>query len=170
MAGDLGISGTSTLRKQELIFRLLQAQTEQQGHIFSGGFLDIVDEGYGFLRGESFLPGLNDVYVSQSQIRRFGLRTGDYVTGQVRPPKESEKYYGLLRVENVDGLDPETAKNRPYFENLTAIFPNQAIDLEHPTTDMSGRLINLISPIGRGQRGLIVSPPKAGKTFLLKAI
>ncbi len=143
---------------------------ERESAIFTGGILDIVDDGYGFLRGESLLPGPNDVYVSQSQIRRFGLRTGDYVTGQVRPPKDSEKYYGLLRVENVNVLDPEVAKNRPYFENLTAIFPNQMIDLETPSADLSGRLINLISPIGRGQRGLIVSPPKAGKTFLLKAI
>ncbi len=144
---------------------------ERENAIFTGGILEIVDDGYGFLRGESLLPGQNDVYVSQSQIRRFGLRTGDYVTGQVRPPKDSEKYYGLLRVENVNGLDPEVAKNRPYFENLTAIFPNQMIDLETANNvDLSGRLINLISPIGRGQRGLIVSPPKAGKTFLLKAI
>jgi transcription termination factor Rho len=136
----------------------------------TGGILEIVDDGYGFLRGESLLPGRNDVYVSQSQIRRFGLRTGDYVRGQVRAPKESEKYYGLLRVDDVNGLDPETAKQRPYFENLTAIFPHEFIDLETPVADMSGRLINLIAPIGRGQRGLIVSPPKAGKTFLLKAI
>ena len=144
---------------------------ERETAINTGGILEIVDDGYGFLRGERLLPGSNDVYVSQSQIRRFGLRTGDYVRGQVRPPKESEKYYGLLRVEDVNDLDPEAAKNRPYFENLTAIFPNQAINLEvEGTADMSGRLINLISPIGRGQRGLIVSPPKAGKTFLLKAI
>ncbi|MEX2227976.1 MAG: transcription termination factor Rho [Dehalococcoidia bacterium] len=143
---------------------------ERETAITTGGILEIVDDGYGFLRGESLLPGPNDVYVSQSQIRRFGLRTGDYVTGQVRPPKDSEKYYGLLRVETVNGLDPETARNRPHFGDLTAIFPNQLIDLETPSPDLSGRLINLISPIGRGQRGLIVSPPKAGKTFLLKAI
>jgi transcription termination factor Rho len=147
-------------------------QQPQDGRVpvRTGGILEIVDDGYGFLRGESLLPGPNDVYVSQSQIRRFGLRTGDYVTGEVRSPKESEKYYGLLRVETTNGLDPEAAKQRPYFENLTAIFPNQLIDLETPSADLSGRLINLISPIGRGQRGLIVSPPKAGKTFLLKAI
>ena len=145
-------------------------QAERDAAINTGGILEIVDDGYGFLRGERLLPGNNDVYVSQSQIRRFGLRTGDYVRGQVRPPKDSEKYYGLLRVEDVDGVDPETAKNRPHFENFTAIFPNEMIDLETPSPDMSGRLINLISPIGRGQRGLIVSPPKAGKTFLLKAI
>jgi len=143
---------------------------ERESALTTGGILEIVDDGYGFLRGESLLPGANDVYVSQSQIRRFGLRTGDYVTGQVRPPKDSEKYYGLLRVEHVNGVDPEVAKGRPYFENLTAIFPNEMIDLETPSSDLSGRLINLISPIGRGQRGLIVSPPKAGKTFLLKAI
>ena len=170
LAQELGISGTSTPRKQELIFRLSQAQTEQQGHIFSGGFLDIVDEGFGFLRGESFLPGLNDVYVSQSQIRRFGLRTGDYVTGQVRAPKDSEKYYGLLRVEAVNGLDPDVAKQRPYFESLTAIFPNQRITLETDPRNLSTRLVDLVAPIGRGQRGLIVSPPKAGKTILLKNI
>jgi transcription termination factor Rho len=146
-------------------------EAEKESAIFTGGILEIVDDGYGFLRGESLLPGNNDVYVSQSQIRRFGLRTGDYVRGQVRAPKDSEKYYGLLRVEDVNGLDPETAKARPYFENLTAIFPNELIDLEIPgNPDMTGRLINLISPIGRGQRGLIVSPPKAGKTFMLKAI
>jgi transcription termination factor Rho len=170
LAHDLGISGTGTLRKQELIFRLLQAQTEQQGNIFSGGFLDIVDEGFGFLRGDSFLPGLNDVYVSQSQVRRFGLRTGDYVTGQVRAPKDSEKYYGLLRVEAVNGLDPDVAKQRPYFESLTAIFPNKRITLETDPKNLSTRLVDLVAPIGRGQRGLIVSPPKAGKTILLKNI
>jgi transcription termination factor Rho len=145
-------------------------QFDHEGAIIKGGVLEIVDDGYGFLRGESLLPGPHDVYVSQSQIRRFGLRTGDYVRGAVRPPKDSEKYAGLLRVEDVNGIDPETAKNRPYFENLTAIFPNEIIDLETPSPDFSGRLINLIAPIGRGQRALIVSPPKAGKTFLLKAI
>ena len=145
-------------------------QAERETAISTGGILETVDDGSGFLRGETLLPGHNDVYVSQSQIRRFGLRTGDYVRGQVRPPKDSEKYYGLLRVEDVNGLDPEIAKNRPFFENFTAIFPNEMIDLETPVEDLSGRLINLISPIGRGQRGLIVSPPKAGKTFLLKAI
>jgi len=145
-------------------------QAERETALMTGGILEIVDDGYGFLRGESLLPGLNDVYVSQSQIRRFGLRTGDYVTGQVRAPKDSEKYYGLLRVDHINGVEPEVARQRPYFENLTAIFPNQLVDLETPSPDLSGRLINLISPIGRGQRGLIVSPPKAGKTFLLKAI
>ena len=117
MARELNIHGITGLRKQELIFRLLQAQTEQQGNIFSGGILEIVDEGYGFLRQERYLPGPNDVYVSQSQIRRFGLRTGDMVTGQVRPPKDNEKYYGLLRVEAVNGLIPDVAKRRPHFDS-----------------------------------------------------
>src|SRR3972149_9257271 len=121
LARELGISGFSALRKQDLIYRLLQAQAEKEGNIFSGGVLETVEDGDGFLRGESLLPGLNDVYVSQSQIRRFGLRTGDYVTGQVRPPKDSEKYYGLLRVQPVHRFHPEKAKQRPYFENLTAI-------------------------------------------------
>jgi transcription termination factor Rho len=169
LAKDMGLSGYSQLKKQDLIFRLLQVQTEKEGNIFAGGILETVDDGYGFLRGETMLPSINDVYVSQSQIRRFALRTGDYVTGQVRPPKDSEKYYGLLRVEAVNGMDPEEAKQRPHFENLTAVFPNVLVDLE-THDDISGRVINLISPIGRGQRGLVVSPPKAGKTFLLKSI
>ena len=170
IARGLGVSGFSTMAKPDLVFRLLQAQTEQQGHIFSGGILDIVDDGYGFLRSDSLLPSLSDVYVSQSQIRRFGLRTGDYVTGQVRAPKDSEKYYSLLRVEAVNGLDPEVAKARPYFETLTAIFPDKLIRLETTPENLTNRLIDLIAPIGRGQRGLIVSPPKAGKTMLLKNI
>jgi transcription termination factor Rho len=132
--------------------------------------LDIVDDGFGFLRGESLLPGPNDIYVSQTQIRRFGLRTGDYVTGVVRPPKDNEKFFGMVRVESVNALDPEVAKQRPYFEQLTPIFPNRLIDIETVATNLSNRLINLIAPIGRGQRGLIVSPPKAGKTMLLKSI
>jgi transcription termination factor Rho len=152
---------------------VLQAQTEKDGNIFADGVLETMDDGYGFLRGESMLPTVNDVYVSQSQIRRFALRTGDLVTGQVRPPKDSEKYYGLLRVEAVNGLDPEIARQRPAFENLTAVFPDQQIMLEAGRAgmdDLSQRVIDLIAPIGRGQRALIVSPPKAGKTFLLKAI
>ena len=170
MAKELGIAGVSTLRKQDLIFRLLQAQTEQQGNIFRGGVLEIVEDGFGFLRQERYLPGNNDVYVSQSQIRRFGLRTGDMVTGQVRPPKDSEKYYGLLRVEAVNGLDPEVAKKRPHFDTLTAIFPREMLNLETMSSNLTQRLINLVAPIGRGQRGLIVSPPKAGKTTILKHI
>ena len=167
---NIGVFNGAALPKQDLVQRLLSHQADQFGHIFGGGVLDIVDDGYGFLRGESLLPGVNDVYVSQTQIRRFGLRTGDYVTGQVRAPKDSEKYYGMLRVESVNGIDPEVAKQRPYFEQLTAVFPNRMIDLETTPQNLSTRLINLISPVGRGQRGLIVSPPKAGKTMLLKAI
>ena len=170
LARDLGVHGTSTMRKQDLVFRLLQAQTEQQGNIFSGGILDIVDDGYGFLRGPSCLPGPNDVYVSQTQIRRLGLRTGDMITGQIRPPKDSEKYHGLLRVEAVNGLDPEVARRRPYFESQTPIFPTRLLDLETTSDNVTQRLINLVAPIGCGQRGLIVSPPKAGKTTVLKHI
>jgi transcription termination factor Rho len=173
IAKDLGISGYSGMKKQDLVVKVLQAQAEKDGNMFAEGVLQIVDDGYGFLRGESLLPTVNDVYVSQSQVRRFALRTGDRVMGQVRPPKDSEKYYGLLRVEAVNGVDPEVAKQRPHFEDLTAIFPQKLIDLEtgKPGLDsLSQRVINLISPIGRGQRALVVSPPKAGKTFLLKAI
>lgn len=167
---ELGIPGCTTLRKQDLVHRLLQAQAEQQGYLFSGGVLEVVDDGYGFLRKENLLPSGDDVYVSQSQIRRFGLRTGDMVTGQVRPPKDGEKYHSLLRVEAVNSVDPEAAKNRPHFGSLTPVFPNKMINLETLPTNLSTRLLNLIAPIGRGQRGLIVSPPKAGKTVLLKNI
>ncbi len=170
-AKAMGVNGATGLKKQDLIFRLLQAQSEHEGNIFSGGVIEIVDDGYGFLRGETLLPSSTDVYVSQSQVRRFGLRTGDYVTGQVRPPKEGEKYYGLLRVDLVNGMDPEEAKQRPFFENQTAIFPREQFMLEtDDPSNLSGRLIDLISPLGRGQRGLIVSPPKAGKTMLLQSI
>jgi transcription termination factor Rho len=170
MAAGQGISGISRLKKQDLVFRLLRAKAEEQGHIFGGGVLEIVQEGIGFLRSDHLLPGPDDVYVSQSQIRRFGLRTGDTVIGQVRPPKNSEKYFGLLRVEAVNGLDPEAAKRRPTFESLTPIFPTELIDLETSSKVLTTRLINLMAPIGRGQRGLIVSPPKAGKTTVLKQI
>jgi transcription termination factor Rho len=170
IARDLDLSGYSALKKQELIFRLLQAETERQGNIFSAGVLEIVDEGFGFLRHDRALPGANDIYVSQTQIRRFGLRTGDMVSGQVRPPKENEKYYSLLRVEAVNGMDPEAAKRRPNFDNLTPIFPRERYVLETDSKNVTGRLLDLIAPIGRGQRGLIVAPPKAGKTLLLKTI
>ena len=170
MAKELDISGYSRLRKQDLAFRILQAQTEQQGNIFKRGILEIMEDGFGFLRLTSYLPGQSDVYVSQSQIRRFGLRTGDEVVGQVRPPKEGEKYFSLLRVEAVNGLDAETAKRRPHFGDLTPIFPQQMFNLETSPQILSTRLLNLVAPIGRGQRGLIVSPPKAGKTMLLKSI
>jgi transcription termination factor Rho len=170
VAKELGLSGATSLRKQDLVFRILQARAEREGNYFAGGILEIAADGYGFLRSDGLRPNLSDVYVSQTQIRRFALRTGDYVMGTVRPPKDSEKYYGLLRVDAVNGIDPETAKRRPYFEQLTPIFPNELIDLEAGGSDLSSRVINLVAPIGRGQRGLIVSPPKAGKTLLLKTI
>ncbi len=170
MAKEMGISNFTGLKKQDIIMRLLQAHTEQQGNIFCSGTLEIISDGYGFLRQNSFLPGLADVYVSQSQIRRFGLRTGDTVIGQGRPPKNGEKYISLLRVEAINDLDPELAKKRPLFGSLTPTFPDKLIDLEIAPENLSTRLLNLIAPIGRGQRGLIVSPPKAGKTLLLKAI
>jgi transcription termination factor Rho len=170
LAKEMGVSGYASLKKQEVIMRLLQAYTERQGNIFCSGILEIVDDGYGFLRQSSLLPSPTDVYLSQSQIRRFGLRNGDMVVGQGRTPKNGEKYYSLLRIEAVNDVDPELAKNRPHFASLTPTFPNKLINLENSPEDLSTRLLNLIAPIGRGQRGLIVSPPKAGKTILLKSI
>lgn len=170
IARERDIVGYSRLKKQDLILRLLRAQAEEQGHIFGGGVLEIVQDGIGFLRSDHLLPGPEDVYVSQSQIRRFGLRTGDMVIGQVRPPKESEKYYSLLRVEAINGLDPEQSKHRPVFERLTPIFPYEQLRLETKPHIYATRLIDMLAPIGRGQRGLIVSPPKAGKTTILKQI
>jgi len=170
IARERDVSGYSRLKKQDLIFRLLRAEAEGRGFIFGGGVLEIVQEGIGFLRSDHLLPGPEDVYVSQSQIRRFSLRTGDMVVGQVRPPKETEKYFGLLRVEAINGLDPEQSKRRPIFERLTPIFPYQRLTLETKPHIYATRLIDMLSPIGRGQRGLIVSPPKAGKTTILKQI
>lgn len=170
VARDWDIPGYLKLKKDDLILRLLRANAEKQGLELRGGILEIVEDGIGFLRAEHYLPGPEDIYVSQSQIRRFGLRTGDMVIGQVRPPKDSEKYFGLLRVETVNGVDPETAKKRPAFEQLTPIFPEQRFDLETTKNLLSMRFLNLISPVGKGQRGLIVSPPKAGKTTILKDI
>jgi transcription termination factor Rho len=170
MAKAREISGYSSLKKQDLIYKIIQADTEEAGHSFNDGILDIVPDGFGFLRGDRMLPGPDDVYVSQSQIRRFGLRTGDKVWGQIRPPKESERYFSLLRVELINGLDPETARRRPNFDQLTPIFPNEQIKLETEPNILATRVVDLVAPIGRGQRGLIVSPPKAGKTLLLKAI
>jgi len=170
LAKSMEISGYSRLKKEDLILRLLRAKAEQQGYAFGGGVLDIVEDGIGFLRADHYLPGPEDVYVSQSQIRRFELRTGDMVVGQVRPPKENEKYFGLLRVEAVNGLDPEQAKARPVFEKLTPVFPNSRYNLETDPHNLTTRLLDMVAPIGRGQRGLIVSPPKAGKTTVLKHI
>jgi transcription termination factor Rho len=164
------VTGYTRLKKYDLVMRLLRAVAEKQGYIFGGGILEIVQDNIGFLRSDHLLPGPEDVYVSQSQIRRFGLRTGDLVIGQVRPPKDTEKYHGLLKVEAVNGLDPEEAKKRPNFEKLTPIFPNDQLLLETRPNVISTRMIDLLSPIGRGQRGLIVSPPKAGKTTVLKRI
>ena len=170
LAKEANINNFPSLKKSELIFRLLPSRLNDHYTIVSGGTLALADEGYGFLRHDGLKAGVNDVYVSQSQIRRFGLRTGDYVTGQIRPPKDSEKFYGLLRVETINNVDPNVAKLRPSFDDLTPIFPQELINLEAPITGLSGRLLTLMAPIGRGQRGLIVSPPKAGKTLLLKHI
>ncbi len=170
IAKEMGISNYASLKKQDIIMRLLQAHAEQQGNTFCRGILETMADGYGFLRQDTLLPSSTDIYVSQSQIRRFGLRTGDMVAGQGRPPKASEKYSSLLRIEAIDGANPELTKNRPHFTSLTPTFPDKLIDLETSANDLSARLLNLIAPIGRGQRGLIVSPPKAGKTVLLKSI
>ena len=170
MARNKEVTGYSRLKKQDLVFQLLRSQAEAQGFLFGGGVLEIVQDGIGFLRSDHLLPGPEDVYVSQSQIRRFGLRTGDMVVGQVRPPKETEKYFSLLRVEAINGLDPEQSKYRPVFERLTPIFPVEQFRLETEPGIYATRLIDMLSPIGRGQRGLIVSPPKAGKTTILKQI
>jgi transcription termination factor Rho len=173
LAARLGLEfGQYNKRKHDFVYRILESQAEREGQVFRAGVLEILDEGgYGFLRlNENYLASINDVYVSQSQVRRFGLRTGDYVTGTVRAPKDTEKYYSLIRVETINGLEPEVAKRRPHFEQLTAVFPDEMINLETSSDRLSQRIINLIAPIGRGQRGLIVSPPKAGKTFIIKDI
>ena len=170
LAKENRLANYTGLKKQELVMRLLQAHAEQQGNLFCSGILDIMADGYGFLRQSTLLPSSADIYVSQSQIRRFGLRTGDMVVGQGRPAKAGEKYYSLLRVEAINELNPELSRNRPHFGSLTPTFPDQMINLETQAENLSTRLINLIAPIGRGQRGLIVSPPKAGKTVLLKTI
>jgi transcription termination factor Rho len=170
IADGLGVKDSAAMKKDDLVLRVLQSQTEAQGNIFAQGILEVVEDGFGFLRRRTLLPSPEDVYVSSSQIRRFALRTGDFVTGQTRPPKDSEKYFSLLRVEAVNGVDPEVAKRRPHFENLVPVFPDEMFDLEITGANITQRLINLIVPIGRGQRGLIVSPPKAGKTTVLKDI
>jgi len=169
---ELGVVGTSGLRKQELIFKILEAQTEKNGLIFAEGVLEILPDGFGFLRSPSYnyLPGPDDIYVSPSQIRRFDLRTGDTVSGQVRPPKEGERYFALLKVEAVNFENPELIKDKVLFDNLTPLFPNQRFHLETTGDEISMRVMDLITPIGKGQRGLIVSPPRAGKTVLLQRI
>src|SRR5439155_1696228 len=166
------IQGTSGLRKQELIFKILEAQTEKNGLIFAEGVLEILPEGYGFLRAPSYnyLPGPDDIYVSPSQIKRFDLHTGDTVSGQVRPPKEGERYFALLRVEAVNFESPEAAKDKILFDNLTPLYPQEKLNLESKDRCIETRIIDLLCPIGKGQRALITSPPKAGKTILLQKI
>ena len=172
LAEELGIPGLGGLRKQDLIFKLLEAKTEKDGFIFAEGVLEILAEGYGFLRSPdyNYLPGPDDIYVSPSQIKRFDLRTGDTTSGQVRPPKESEKYFALLKIEAVNFENPEVAKHKVFFDNLTPLYPQKRIKLETSPEEVSTRIMDLMTPIGRGQRGLIVSPPKAGKTMLLQKI
>jgi transcription termination factor Rho len=170
LAEQMGVEGYKGFKKQELVESLIRAQAENQGYMFLSGILDIMDEGYGFLRQETLLPGADDVYISSSQIRRFGLRLGDKIKGQARPPKEGEKYFSLLRVDSVNDQDPEQSRARRHFGTLTPTFPDKMFDLETDPHKLSTRLINLVAPIGKGQRGLIVSPPKAGKTMLLKNI
>jgi len=172
LAKDLNINGFSDLRKQELIFKILEAQTAKDGLTFSKGVLEVLPDGYGFLRSSdyNYLPSPDDIYVSPSQIKKFSLRTGDFISGQVRPPKEGERFYALLRVEAVNGLDPEKVRGRTLFDNLTPVYPTNKINLESAPGEYSMRVMDMLSPIGRGQRGLIVSPPKSGKTILLQKI
>lgn len=174
IARDLEISGYSRLRKKELIFEILKVITQREGpkgdNLWAQGVLEILPDGYGFLRPFGFTPSEDDIYVSPSQIRRLDLRTGDRVAGLVRPPKEGERFFALLRVESVNGFDPEAAAQRLHFDALTPIFPQERLTLETEEADTSTRIIDLIAPIGKGQRGLIVAPPKAGKTVLLKKI
>jgi len=172
VARDMNIEALSTLRKSELIFKILEGQTEKNGLIYAEGVLQVLAEGYGFLRSAKFnyLPGPDDIYLSPSQIKKFDLKTGDTISGQVRPPKDNERYFALLKVESVNYNDPEVAKKVTLFDNLTPLYPEEILNLEHSSKNMTTRLINLLSPIGKGQRGLIVSPPRAGKTMILQKI
>ena len=172
LAKELNIDGTAGLRKQELIFRILQGQAEKSGLIFSEGVLETLPEGFGFLRAPeyNYLPGPDDIYVSPSQIRRFDLRTGDTISGQVRPPKSGERYFALIKVEAINFEPPEASKNKSFFDNLTPLYPESRIRLETTKDNPSGRVMDLLTPIGKGQRGLIVSPPRTGKTMLLQSI
>ncbi len=172
LAKDLNIDGFNDLRKQDLIFKILEAQTEKDGLTFSKGVLEVLPDGYGFLRSAdyNYLPSPDDIYVSPSQIKKFSLRTGDFVSGQVRPPKEGERFFALLRVEAVNGIEPNKVRGRTLFDNLTPVYPTKKLDLESAPGEYSMRVMDLLSPIGKGQRGLIVSPPKTGKTILLQKI
>ncbi|HWR72000.1 MAG TPA: transcription termination factor Rho [Nitrospirota bacterium] len=172
MANELNVEGASGMRKQELIFAILQAQTEKNGMIFGEGVLEILPDGFGFLRAPdyNYLPGPDDIYVSPSQIRRFSIRTGDTVSGQIRPPKEGERYFALLKVEAINYEDPEVSRTKILFDNLTPYYPEEKIKLEQSPTDYTTRAMDLITPIGMGQRGMIVAPPRTGKTMLLQAV
>jgi transcription termination factor Rho len=171
-AKNLSVPGYAGMRKQELIFQILKAQTEANGLIFSEGVLECLPEGFGFLRAPdyNYLPGPDDIYVSPSQIRKFDLRTGDTISGQIRPPKDGERYFALIKVEAVNFEHPDVAKDKILFDNLTPLYPNQAFRLETISENLSGRVMDMLTPIGKGQRGLIVSPPRAGKTMLLQSI
>src|SRR6516225_8157993 len=172
IAKELNIPGASGMRKQELIFQILRAQTEKNGLIFSEGVLECLPDGFGFLRAPeyNYLPGPDDIYVSPSQIRKFDLRTGDTVSGQVRPPKEGERYFALIKVEAINFESPEQAREKVFFDNLTPLYPDEMLKMEVAADNLSGRVIDLVTPIGKGQRALIVSPPRTGKTMLLQAI
>jgi transcription termination factor Rho len=172
IAKDLGVQGAAGLRKQELIFKILQTQAEKSGLIFSEGVLECLPDGFGFLRAPeyNYLPGPDDVYVSPSQIRRFDLRTGDTVSGQIRPPKEGERYFALIKVDAINFEPPEESRNKIFFDNLTPLYPDERLKLETSKDNFSGRVMDLMTPLGKGQRGLIVAPPRTGKTMLLQSI
>ena len=172
MATELNVEQPNELKRQDIIFEILKAQTAQGGFILFAGILEIMQDGYGFIRSidKSFNESINDAYVSNTQIKRFALRNGDVVTGQVRPPKDQERYYALIKIEAVNSLPPEESKKRPLFENLTPLYPLEKIKLEYKEKHLTGRMLDLFSPIGKGQRGLIVAPPRSGKTELLKEI
>src|SRR5450631_1531091 len=170
IARTLDLPGASGMRKQDLIFKILQAQSEKEGHIFAEGVLEILPDGYGFLRSPdyNYLPGPDDIYVSPSQIRKFDLKTGDTISGQVRPPHEGEKYFALVKIEAVNFESPDEARNKILFDNLTPLYPQERLKLETTRENISARVMDLLTPRGKGQRGLIVSPPRAGKTMLLQ--
>lgn len=172
IAKDLDVPGATGMRKQELIFKILQAQTEKSGLIFSEGVLETLPDGFGFLRAPeyNYLPGPDDIYVSPSQIRKFDLRTGDTISGQIRPPKEGERYFALIKVEAINFEQPEIARDKIFFDNLTPLYPNEHLKAETNSENVSGRVMDLFTPIGKGQRGLIVAPPRTGKTMLLQTI
>ena len=172
VAKDLSVAGATGMRKQELIFQILKAQTEQSGFIFSEGVLEVLPDGFGFLRAPdyNYLPGPDDIYVSPSQIRKFDLQTGDTVSGQIRPPKEGERYFALIKVEAVNFESPDQARDKLFFENLTPLYPEERVTLETTSDNLSARVMDLMTPIGKGQRGLIVAAPRTGKTMLLQAI